>query len=54
MAVEIRELVIKTTVDDPKKSTENQSRTIDPSYTQSLVDTCVAEVLKMIRREKER
>jgi hypothetical protein len=54
MAVEIRELVIKATVSDPTKSTENQSRTIDQSYTQSLVNTCVAEVLKIMRREKER
>jgi hypothetical protein len=54
MAVEIRELVIKTTVGDSKKSTENQSRPLDRSDTQSLINTCVAEVLKIMQSEKER
>ncbi|MGD8400808.1 MAG: DUF5908 family protein [Bacillota bacterium] len=54
MAVEIRELVIKTTVGDQNKSTANLSRPIDKPDIQSLVNTCVAEVLKIMQSEKER
>ena len=53
MAIEIRELVIKTTVDN-QKSTEQQSQSTDKQDNQSIINTCVAEVLKILRREKER
>ena len=54
MAVEIKELVFKATINsgegvaaDPKKADPET----DP---QALVATCVAEVLKILKREKER
>lgn len=53
MAVEIRELVIKTTVSDKKpEGTENRADV--SSALSDLVERCVEEVLKILKREKER
>ncbi len=53
MTVEIRELVIKTTVTD-KTPAGNETKGIDRTTTQGLVERCVAEVLQILKREKER
>ena len=53
MAVEIRELVIKTTVSD-KKPEETVNRADVSSARPDLVQCCVEEVLKILKREKER
>lgn len=52
MTVEIRELVIKTTVSDKKQAGENPTDT--KTATRGLIDSCVAEVLKILKREQER
>jgi hypothetical protein len=53
MAVEIRELVIKTTVSD-KRLEETGKRADETSARPDLVQCCVEEVLKILKREKER
>ena len=53
MAVEIRELVIKTTVSD-KEPGETGKRADVSSARPDLVERCVEEVLKILKREKER
>jgi hypothetical protein len=53
MTVEIKELVIKATVTD-KMKTGNENQATDRDDTGKMVDLCVAEVLKILKREKER
>jgi hypothetical protein len=53
MTVEIRELVIKTTVSDNKPA-DNQSPSGAKTGTRGLIDSCVTEVLKILKREQER
>jgi hypothetical protein len=53
MAVEIRELIIKTTVSD-RKPEETGNRADETSARPDLVECCVEEVLKILKREKER
>lgn len=50
--VEIRELVIKTTISD-QKAAGNEDRTAGKKD-QDLIKSCVEEVLKVLKREKER
>ena len=49
--VEIRELVIKTTISD-QKAAGNEDRTVRKD--QDLIKSCVEEVLRVLKREKER
>ncbi len=53
MTVEIRELVIRTTISDDKP-TENENQAGAKTATRGLVDSCVAEVMKILKREQER
>jgi hypothetical protein len=53
MTVEIRELVIKATVSDGKDN-KNEVQSGDKVDTQGIVNLCVTEVLKILKREKER
>lgn len=53
MTVEIRELVIKTTVSDDKPA-GNENQAGAKSATRGLIDSCVAEVIKILKREQER
>lgn len=50
--VEIRELVIKTTISD-QKAADIESRSVE-KRDQDLINRCVEEVLKVLKREKER
>lgn len=50
--VEIRELVIKTTISEEKRTGE-QSRSLAQKE-QDLINRCVEEVLRILKREKER
>lgn len=53
MAVEIKELIIKTTVTSQTKS-GNAAPDNSGISEQEVVNQCVAEVLKILQREKER
>lgn len=53
MTVEIRELVIKTTVSDDKPA-GNENPAGAMAATRGLIDSCVAEVMKILKREQER
>lgn len=50
--VEIRELVIKATISD-QKTAGDEYRT-EARKTQEIIRCCVEEVLKVLKREKER
>lgn len=50
--VEIRELVIKTTISD-KKAAGDEDRSVEQN-TQDIIKCCVEEVLRVLKREKER
>jgi hypothetical protein len=54
MTVEIRELVIKTTVTDKTSTGGTEGPTSEKAVAQGLVERCVAEVLQILKREKER
>jgi hypothetical protein len=53
MTVEIRELVIKTTVDDQTRS-GNEASASTKTLPRLLVNQCVEEVMQILKREKER
>jgi hypothetical protein len=53
MTVEIRELVIRTTVEEQTRS-GNEAAASSQTLPRLLVNQCVEEVLQIIKREKER
>ncbi|CCD92142.1 conserved hypothetical protein [Bradyrhizobium sp. ORS 375] len=54
MPVEIRELIIRAVV-DPQKAGERSSGANAPTFDRdALVQACVDETLRILRREKER
>lgn len=55
MAVEIKELVIKATVDREADTETTDTNPVEPSVdTHSIVRSCVEQVLNILKREKER
>jgi len=50
--VEIKELIIKTRIGE-KKTTGDENPSIDQK-TQEIIRCCVEEVLKILKRERER
>lgn len=53
MPIEIKELIIRATVDDQAKKVQNTRQTSDEEKTE-LVEECVEQVLEILRRERER
>ena len=53
MPIEIRELVIRAVVDEPAHEHSGDGAAADEDRTR-LVQKCVDEVLKALRRERER
>lgn len=54
MPVEIRELIIRAVV-DPRKADERNAAPGTPAFDRdALVQACVDETLRILRREKER
>lgn len=53
MAVEIRELVIKTTIDNSSKgpSAKSSGKSMDES---SVISKCVEQVMELLKHQKER
>lgn len=51
MALEIRELIVKVTVDDSQKKT---SKGMTPKERKALVDECVKRVMTSIKKQKQR
>lgn len=54
MPIEIRELVIRATVDPEKEESSGSTTGQAPSATQDIVAECVEQVLEILRRERER
>lgn len=55
MSVEIRELVIRAVVKDERKQTsDTATMPNEPQNQQALVDECVKQVLKILKRKQER
>jgi hypothetical protein len=55
MPVEIKELVVKAVVEPSRKTSSKRSRKRSDDWKkEELVAACVREVLKVLRREKER
>lgn len=55
MPVEIRELVIRAVVNSDAKSTPNPIHPpTNPTDQEQLIQECVRQVLKIIKKEKER
>lgn len=54
MAVEIRELVIKTTVDNSSSGSGASSQSSSASSQEDVVRECVDQVMELLRRQKER
>ena len=53
MPIEIRELVIKATIEE-KSSSGAGGGTVSPSLKQQLVQSCVDKVLDILRDKKDR
>ena len=53
MPIEIKELIIRATVDDQAKKIQQTRQTADEEKTE-LIEECVEQVLEILRREKER
>jgi len=53
MPVEIRELIIRAVV-DPGPGGEESNRPITASERDALIQACVEETLRILRRERER
>ncbi len=54
MPVEIRELIIRAVVDPHKVGERSQASNAPPFDRDALVQACVDETLRILRREKER
>ena len=54
MPIEIRELVIRATVDPKKEKAGGPAAGKSAPATQDVVAECVEQVLEILRREKER
>ena len=54
MPVEIRELIIRTTIVNNASSTDNASSTLPSGGDDAIISACVAQVLKILERKRER
>jgi hypothetical protein len=54
MAVEIRELVIKTVVDNSKGREKRANKRAERSGSSDIVSECVAQVMDLLNQRKER
>jgi hypothetical protein len=55
MPVEIRELVIRAVVKDESAQTEDaETVSVQPQNQQALIEECVKQVLKILKRKQER
>ncbi len=54
MPVEIRELIIRTTIVDNSQNTDSANPQANSSGDEAIVAACVAQVLKILERKKER
>ena len=54
MAVEIRELVIKTTVDNSSGGSGASTQGSGGSASEDVVRECVEQVMELLKRDKER
>lgn len=53
MPIEVKELIIRATVEDKPAKGERQSKP-KPQDTSALVEECVEQVLEILRKERER
>lgn len=51
MPIEIKELIIRASVEPSEKKQDNKNAAADQA---ELLEECVAQVLEILRREKER
>lgn len=61
MAIEVRELVVKARIEDPKQNTPSTNGTQSSSQSsltsrdlQKIISMCTEEVLKVLKRKNER
>lgn len=54
MPVEIRELIIRTTIVDKAEQADKAGSQAGPSGSDAIVAACVAQVLKILERKRER
>ena len=55
MPIEIKELIIRATVEDQaKKQVNKKPAEVRALLTEELVEECVAQVLEILRKERER
>ncbi len=54
MTVEIKELIIRATVVNDPKGDSSEAGEIDAEGKESIIQTCVEQVLKILERSKER
>ena len=54
MPVEIRELIIRTTIVDNNSDDNNNNPQVDSGGNEAIIATCVAQVLKILERKRER
>jgi len=54
MAVEVRELVIKTTIDNSAEGSTAPGKDQDNTNAQMVIKECVEQVMDLLNRQKER
>jgi hypothetical protein len=57
MPVEILELIVKATIEQPKSSDSESGSTdgeIEKMDTKAIIEECVAQVMEILRQQKER
>lgn len=54
MAVEIKEVIIRAVINGDKEPAADEKRTTTSENTQALIQTCVNEVLRILKQSKQR